>query len=402
MNQLKTIFDTPQQEYIAKSKYARYLDSEKRRESWEETVQRYFDFAQEHISEKHPQALGKWLEAVPSLQSDIYTLKTMPSMRLLMTAGEAVKRNNIAAYNCFSGSTSFMTSTGNKTFTETVNTTQKVLASDGVWRTAEVNSFGVQQTQIVHFRPGNTSRTQLRHIVQVTPNHRWITSNRGEVTDLRVGDTVRFNAPQEPAFNAIEFIRGFGFGDGTLTSRGTAQIRLCGDKAKHLNIFMAYGYNSVSYPPSSNGDPTVHFHKGHFEDWKDVPMFPSYWWLRGLQAADGTLNSQVECLDSQDNQAVEYVLENSAYAGKAVTGHFIVGNTTTNYGQRSAPLQRVSLRDTVEFRVVAIEEADAQEVFCVTEPVTGTFTLSGGILTGNCHYGAIDKVRKFSDMLLIL
>ena len=103
MTQLRTIFDTPQQEYIAKSKYARYLDSEKRRESWEETVQRYFDFAQEHIHDNHPQALGKWLEVVPNLQSDVYTLKTMPSMRLLMTAGEAVKRNNIAAYNCHYG-----------------------------------------------------------------------------------------------------------------------------------------------------------------------------------------------------------------------------------------------------------------------------------------------------------
>ena len=103
MTQLKTIFDTPQQEYIAKSKYARYLDSEKRRESWEETVQRYFDFAQEHIHDNFPQAVGKWLEVVPNLQSDVYTLKTMPSMRLLMTAGEAVKRNNIAAYNCHYG-----------------------------------------------------------------------------------------------------------------------------------------------------------------------------------------------------------------------------------------------------------------------------------------------------------
>ena len=103
MTQLRTIFDTPQQEYIAKSKYARYLDSEKRRESWEETIQRYFDFAQEHIHDNHPQALGKWLEVVPNLQSDVYTLKTMPSMRLLMTAGEAVKRNNIAAYNCHYG-----------------------------------------------------------------------------------------------------------------------------------------------------------------------------------------------------------------------------------------------------------------------------------------------------------
>ena len=103
MTQLRTIFDTPQQEYIAKSKYARYLDSEKRRESWEETVQRYFDFAQEHIHDNFPQAVGKWLEVVPNLQSDVYTLKTMPSMRLLMTAGEAAKRNNIAAYNCHYG-----------------------------------------------------------------------------------------------------------------------------------------------------------------------------------------------------------------------------------------------------------------------------------------------------------
>ena len=100
MNQQQTIFDTPQQEYIAKSKYARYLDSEKRRESWDETVGRYFNFAEDHISEKFPQALNKWLEVAPTLETDVYTLRTMPSMRLLMTAGEAVKRNNIAAYNC--------------------------------------------------------------------------------------------------------------------------------------------------------------------------------------------------------------------------------------------------------------------------------------------------------------
>jgi ribonucleoside-diphosphate reductase alpha chain len=103
MNQQKTIFDTPQQEYIAKSKYARYLDSEKRRESWDETVERYFSFAQEHITEKFPQALTKWLEVASTLETDVYTLRTMPSMRLLMTAGEAVKRNNIAAYNCHYG-----------------------------------------------------------------------------------------------------------------------------------------------------------------------------------------------------------------------------------------------------------------------------------------------------------
>ena len=103
MNQQQTIFDTPQQEYIAKSKYARYLDSEKRRESWDETVERYFSFAQEHIEEKFPQALAKWKETAATLAEDVYLLKTMPSMRLLMTAGDAVKRNNISAYNCHYG-----------------------------------------------------------------------------------------------------------------------------------------------------------------------------------------------------------------------------------------------------------------------------------------------------------
>jgi ribonucleoside-diphosphate reductase alpha chain len=96
----QTIFETPQQEYIAKSKYARYLDKEKRRETWGETVQRYFDFAHEHIEEKFPQASTKWHEVEAEMQYQVFSLRTMPSMRLLMTAGEAVKRNNIAAYNC--------------------------------------------------------------------------------------------------------------------------------------------------------------------------------------------------------------------------------------------------------------------------------------------------------------
>jgi ribonucleoside-triphosphate reductase len=103
MTQQPNIFETPQQEYIAKSKYARYLDKEQRRETWKETVERYFTFAQEHLVDKFPQALSKWLEVADTLAEDVHTLKTMPSMRLLMTAGEAVKRNNIAAYNCHYG-----------------------------------------------------------------------------------------------------------------------------------------------------------------------------------------------------------------------------------------------------------------------------------------------------------
>lgn len=93
-------FKTPQQGYIAKSKYARYLDAELRRESWPETVARYFAFAREHVAEKFPHALGAWQEVEARLETSVLRLETMPSMRLLMTAGEAIKRNHLAAYNC--------------------------------------------------------------------------------------------------------------------------------------------------------------------------------------------------------------------------------------------------------------------------------------------------------------
>lgn len=94
------VFDTPQQEYIAKSKYARYFPKEGRREDWKETVARYFNYADEHIKEKFPEAYEAWGEAAKVIWESVYDLKTMPSMRLLMTAGEAVKRNHISAYNC--------------------------------------------------------------------------------------------------------------------------------------------------------------------------------------------------------------------------------------------------------------------------------------------------------------
>lgn len=94
------MFDTPQQGYIAVSKYARYLDDKGRRETWPETVQRYFDFAREHVGANYPQALPVWEAREREMFDSTTSLETMPSMRLLMTAGEAVKRNNVAAYNC--------------------------------------------------------------------------------------------------------------------------------------------------------------------------------------------------------------------------------------------------------------------------------------------------------------
>jgi len=74
------------------------LSEEKRRETWEETVDRYFKFFKEHLSEKHKFILTSELEK--ELKQAILNLEIMPSMRALMTAGEALKRDNTAGYNC--------------------------------------------------------------------------------------------------------------------------------------------------------------------------------------------------------------------------------------------------------------------------------------------------------------
>jgi ribonucleoside-diphosphate reductase alpha chain len=89
---------TPYQEYIGKSRYSRYLDDKGRREHWPETVNRYFDFMTKHLQDKHNYTLSTAMRE--QLQTAVTNLEVMPSMRSIMTAGDALERQNVAGYNC--------------------------------------------------------------------------------------------------------------------------------------------------------------------------------------------------------------------------------------------------------------------------------------------------------------
>jgi ribonucleoside-triphosphate reductase (thioredoxin) len=89
---------SPYNNFIAKSRYSRYLDDKGRREHWNETVARYFDFMEQHLKDKQSYVLTKELRA--ELESAVNNLEVMPSMRAIMTAGPALERQNIAAFNC--------------------------------------------------------------------------------------------------------------------------------------------------------------------------------------------------------------------------------------------------------------------------------------------------------------
>ena len=89
---------TPYQDFIHLSRYSRWLEDMGRRETWDETVSRYFEFFIEHLNENQNYKVSK--KEREELESSIVDLKIMPSMRSLMTAGEALKRDHVAGYNC--------------------------------------------------------------------------------------------------------------------------------------------------------------------------------------------------------------------------------------------------------------------------------------------------------------
>lgn len=90
-------FPSPYEEFIYKSRYARWMDKENRRENWDETVSRLIDY---YTTKSGLPDTVETTAEMGKLYSYIYSLKVMPSMRALMTAGAALDRCNVAAYNC--------------------------------------------------------------------------------------------------------------------------------------------------------------------------------------------------------------------------------------------------------------------------------------------------------------
>ena len=89
---------TDYQKFIALSRYARWRDDDSRRETWAETVSRYTSYLTKHAKDNHgytvPSSLAKEIE------NSILSLRVMPSMRALMTAGKPLDNCNVGSYNC--------------------------------------------------------------------------------------------------------------------------------------------------------------------------------------------------------------------------------------------------------------------------------------------------------------
>lgn len=88
----------PYRNFIAVSRYSRWIEDQNRRETWAETVERYFDFMKAHMNENYPGVVtdATWKK----LHNAVLNHEVLPSMRALMTAGPALARENLAQFNC--------------------------------------------------------------------------------------------------------------------------------------------------------------------------------------------------------------------------------------------------------------------------------------------------------------
>lgn len=431
------------QHYIYKSRYSRWLQDENRRETWPETVKRYFDFFDDHLKTSFNHDIKPYRA---ELEDAVLSFKVMPSMRCLMVAGEALKRENVAGYNCLAAETLITTKEhGHVPIGGLFGKPVSVINSDGEWSETVVKSYGERPLHKVSFRYG-TSR--FMDDIYATDNHDWVVSDgrRLKTSELKKGMVIptilrRRNDYGDSNDYRLGVMHGVIYGDGTKLNKTNSNknkitsackrdkgyiIRICSDQEDTLKLFEGY---EVSYPKTYNGDPVVYlydeFASTHrLKELPDTDESEAYLvgFFRGWLAADGSvsLNGQVTmCVGPEEE---EWLRKTMPVFGIHFGSSYSLPKTT-NLGERNKPSRtlfvwRPSLVAddiilerkrknfkpiTAERKVYSVMQTNrVEEVFCVEVPKYKSFVVGNGILTGNCSYIPIDSQRSFDEILYII
>ena len=277
-----------------------------------------------------------------------------------------------------------------------------VIAGDGVPRPAMINEHGVQDLYDITFRANSGGGGSYKLVVRATADHRWKLRNGTITESLKEGDVL---APihADVGVDPEAVIHGLIFGDGTAHKRrrdnsrpGISQgrtyatMRVCKQDAVRDEVhewFDAAGY-SYTQPPHSAGDRVYYLGKMPYA--KELPFArdPEYiagfiygWWL-----ADGHkgVNHALE-ISTVNKGAIDWLAEHAGYAGFNVTSINVKSRKEGDGSYKNGkPLYIIRLRKDVEWKVDSIEHVGRAQTYCPEEPVTSTFVLANGLLTGNC------------------
>lgn len=297
-------------------------------------------------------------------------------------------------HNCFSSKTRFVTSKGVKSFGECVDGEEvMVLTKDGTWKLATVRNYGKRAMQIVTLSAGRTKKT-----VKCTHDHRWVLEDGSVTTKLSVGDKLYALCDMQD-YTSIDpdaFCLGFVLGDGTditsSTSKGV-KVRLCGEKTKYVDIFAKAGYR-ISTQHFDNGDICVNKNgnicKADFialHGWEYMSFEAKVSLFLGYYAADGSTGANK--ITTANEHIAQMIRDISALAGYHITSENKIVRDT-NFKKNAVLYQFHFMKHQDPrhmWKVASIEldnHGEAYEAWCVEEPMTHTFTLDGGVVTGNC------------------
>lgn len=419
--EMKEHFPTDIQAYQFMSKFSRWRETDRRRETWRETVfERVMPwFRRVLVKYGCELADAEW----SMLEDSMYHLQAGPAMRVVQMAGPALDRCEMGAYNCLSRDTKFVTESGVRSFEDFEDgDLVTVLSHAGEWRPAVVRKYGTQKLNTVVLRRGS-SRTE----VKATANHRWLLRDGTVTESLKAGDQILTPPtpfadwdydtaePDEKLFWAYGLV----FGDGTLVKKNGeyrhSMVRLCGDKAKYLERFSELGF-SHSFPPSQDGEPTVY--TGRYL--KSLPSLEAdglrktLAFVRGWLDADGTKNTnpspnRFTSLQVTGEDKIAFARSVLPAVGVYITSEQDVTDRETNYGQRSGTTVRFGIsqhfgssKNASSYSVVEVREGEREEVWCLEVDEDASFVLPTGVVTGNCTAMPIVDLKCFPEMLYIL
>lgn len=295
-------------------------------------------------------------------------------------------------HNCFAGSTRFITNRGICRFNEFKDgDSVTVKDKDGHLRKATVRNYGKGTLNKITLKAGRRETSVL-----ATSNHRWILSDGSVTTNIGVGDALYgLKKSTEVDWDNLNdeemeaFALGFVVGDGT-DHHSHTRVRLCGDKTKYLNLFLSVGYHVVGR--FDNNDVILARKKAIKQDfingkgWRYLSAHLQALVFKGYYAADGA--SFANKISTSDERLKLLIEETSGLAGYFISS-FAEEKRDTNYKKESVLHSYhfvIKQPDNLLWRVSKIERnfrTDAA-LWCVEEPITHSFTLENGIVTGNC------------------
>lgn len=402
-----------------------------------------------------PWTRAKAQKSAQEMFQRMWDFKFLPPGRGLWVMGTTHmwKLGSAALNNCLAGSEEIITRDGIKRLADVVDTTQRLLTTNGEWVDAPIRSFGKQKLMKITVR-----RFRLRKTIYATPDHRWFARKAKNRVAVGVGASDRlrnierkgsfrevFTKDLQPGFElqraygqGVQQIRpsqfgiahGICFGDGTLGHHdvGTSSyIYLCG--AKNQELLRYFSQSPTNFDPNKGkeGAMRVADIPRHFKSPPNLRECKSYLYgfLAGYLAADGSINKKA-CtahIDSAKEKNMLMVREICAILGIG-TSFIRAGEQTVNHRGEKKKFKSYRIYLNLEhltvdffllekhrktylewkqrggghndrFIVESVEETDREEeVFCATVPGKGCFTLADNILTGNCGFCSTRNINE--------